>query len=301
LKLRAYLAVSGQTLIAAATFLVAKDATALFSPLRVSWIRIVLSALLVLSVYVAMRGHPPRVRPEDRSRLALVGLLGVTANQMLFLFGLHLSTPLHAALLYAFTPVIVLGGAVVWLGERFSGLKVGGVALAVIGVMLVLTARGLTLAEGPLRGDLIILMAVFAWAGYTLVGKGVLQKYDVFTVIAWSFGFAALSVLPLTPWVWIGFDPADPGLRGWLEILYLSAMTSGVAFTLWYYALKHLEASRIAVFNNLQVPLTALFAWIVFGLVPGSQVILGGLLVVAGVTVVQLPLRRLSKPPSSEE
>ena len=83
--------------------------------------------------------------------LALIGLLGVTANQMLFLFGLHLSTPLHAALLYAFTPVIVLGGAVIWLGERFSGLKVGGIALAVIGVVLVLTARGLDLTDLHLK------------------------------------------------------------------------------------------------------------------------------------------------------
>lgn len=292
MKLRAYLAVSGQTLIAAATFLVAKDATGLFTPLRVSWLRIVLSAVLVLAVYLAVRGHPPRVRPGDRPRMALVGFLGVTANQMLFLFGIHLSTPLHGALLYAFTPVIVLGGAVIWLGERFTGRKAGGVALAVLGVVLVLTARGLELTEGPLGGDLIILVAVFAWTGYTLIGKSVLQRYDVFTVIAWSFGFAGLSVLPLTPWVWIGFDPTGPGLRGWLDVLYLSAMTSGVAFTLWYYALKHLEASRIAVFNNLQVPLTALFAWIMLGQVPATQVIAGGLLVLAGVTVVQLPLRR---------
>ena len=70
-------------------------------------------------------------------------------------------------------------------------------------------------------------------------------------------------------------------------------MTSGVAFTLWYYALKRLEASRLTVFNNLQAPLTAVLAWIVLGSVPGVQVVIGGLLVLAGVTVVQLPLFRL--------
>jgi drug/metabolite transporter (DMT)-like permease len=287
----AYLAASGQTLIAAGTFLVAKDATALFTPFQLAWFRIMVSGILVWSVYAATHRGRPRPRRADLPSFALIGFLGVCLNQVLFIFGIHLSTPLHAALLYAFTPVLVLAGAVAMSKERVGPRKGAGVALAVAGVVLVLTARGLELSAAPMRGDLLILLAVIAWAGYTLAGKDVLRRYDPFTVITYAFGFAALFALPFTPWAWRGFHPADPGLRGWLELLYLCAMTSGVAFTLWYYALRRLEASQVAVFTNLQAPVTAFLAWLAFGDMPSWQVVFGGVLVLAGVTAVQLPRR----------
>ncbi len=292
MKLAAYIAAAFQTLIAAGTFLVAKDATDRFTPLELSWFRIMISAWLVLVVYRAVPRHRPRPDGKDIVRFALLGLSGVTLNQMCFLFGIHLSTPLHASLLYAFTPVLVLGGAVAHLGERLTWIKGTGVAMAVLGVTCVLVAHGLDLAGGPFRGDLIIMVAVFGWTTYTLLGKPVLERYDPFTVITWSFGFGALSLLPLTPWVLSGFDPAGPGLQGWAEMLYLSAITSGVAFTLWYYALRRLEATQLAVFTNLQAPLTALLAWLILGSVPESLVVAGGILVIAGVTVVQIPRLR---------
>jgi drug/metabolite transporter (DMT)-like permease len=235
-----------------------------------------------------------RARPSRRDvfRFLLLGLLGVTVNQTLFLLGLSVSTPLHASLLYAFTPVLVLFGAVLHLGERLSRIKVLGVAAAVIGVTFILTAKGLDLSRGPLRGDLLILVAVFAWSAYTLVGKRVLAAYDPFTVTTWAFVFGALSMLPLGFRVLGGFDPASPGVAGWLEVLYLSCFTSLVAFTLWYFALKRLEATQLAVFTNLQPPLTALLAWFFLGDVPESLAVAGGILVLCGVTVVQIPGRK---------
>jgi drug/metabolite transporter (DMT)-like permease len=294
-KLSAYLAVGLQTLIAAGTFLVAKDATGLFGPGPLVWFRIVLSAILVGLVYRATHRGEPRPPSGDLLRLGVLGLLGVTLNQGFFLFGINLSTPLHASLLYAFTPVIVLAASAWFLGQPVTLPRILGVVLAVAGVALVLTAQGLDLTEGPLRGDLLILVAVAAWASYTVLGKRVLERYPPFTIITWAFLAGALSVLPVAPMVLRGFDPSDPGLTGWLELLYLSAITSGLAFTLWYFALRRLDATQVSVFTNLQAPLTALLVWMVFGDLPGAQVLLGGLLVLLGVTVVQLPLRVLRR------
>jgi drug/metabolite transporter (DMT)-like permease len=184
--------------------------------------------------------------------------------------------------------VLVLGGAVLHLGERVTLGKGAGVLLAFSGVVLVLSAQGLSLAHGTLRGDLVTLVAVFAWAAYTVAGKPLLARYDAVTVTAWVFGFGAVLLLPLAPFVLRGFDPSAPGLRGWSEVAYLSVMTSGVAFTLWYFALHRLEASQVAVFSNLQAPLTALLAWLFLGAVPEHEAIVGGALVLGGVTLVQL-------------
>ncbi len=83
--------------------------------------------------------------------------------------------------------------------------------------------------------------------------------------------------------------------RAWLGILYLSALTSGVAFTLWYWALKRLQAGQVAVFTNLQAPTTALMSWVFFGEIPGGLVVSGGLLVIMGVTLAQLATRRAER------
>ena len=288
-------ALLAQTIIAAGTFIVANRTTQELTPLQTGWFRILLSFILLSPFYfLTMR----RRRFPDRGdiwRLALLGLTGVTANQMLFLYGIQLSPPLNGALFYAFTPVVVLVIAAMLLGERLTTFKVGGVLAAVVGVILVLSSKGLILTAGPSRGDVFLLFAVTAWAGYTLLGKPLLAKYDALTVTVWAFGAGALSMLPTTPWVWMDFDVAAVSWEAWLSILYLSALTSGVAFTLWYWALKRLEAGQVAVFTNLQAPTTALISWLLFGAIPGALVVSGGLLVIIGVTLVQLATRRAKR------
>jgi drug/metabolite transporter (DMT)-like permease len=267
------LALLAQTSIAAGTFIVAKDATARFSPPQLAWFRIVLSFLVILPAYWLVRRRPVMPRRGDLLRLALLGLVGVAINQTLFLQGIASSTPR------------------IWLGEGLTMRKGAGIALAFVGVALVLAGQGLDLATGTLRGDLLILVAVFAWSAYTLIGKAILRQYDPLMVNTWTFGFGALFMLPLGPWLLRDFEFATPGWQGWLGLAYLSVMTSGAAFTLWYWALKRLQAGQVAVFTNLQPPTTAFLAWLVFAYVPSWLVIFGGLLVMIGVTIAQTQRR----------
>ena len=288
MRLLPHLALFVQALIAAGTFLVAKDTTAHLEPLQVAWFRILLSFLLVLPFYIMT--HRGRLLPPRGTffAFAMLGITGVTANQLLFLHGVHLSSPLNAALLYAFTPAVVLLGAVLFIHEQLTPRKVLGIALAIIGVLLVLSGRGLSLASVALRGDLLILVAVVAWSAYTLLGKPVLKREDPLTVITWSFAFGALTLLVVTPWALKGLDLAAVSWRAWIGIFYLSAMTSGVSFTLWYWALKRLDASQVAVYTNLQVPMTAVFAWWFLSEIPTWTMIFGAVLVMTGVTITQL-------------
>jgi drug/metabolite transporter (DMT)-like permease len=288
LKFAGYAAVILQTLLSAITFLIAKDATRHFTALELAWFRIELSGFLAVLALLYVRTIPAR---RDWPRIAFLGVSGIAINQTLFLLGLRYSSPLHSALLYAFTPILVLIGALIHLGERFTWQKALGVLLAMAGVLLVLLAQGLDLSQGPLRGDLITLVAVFTWSTYTVAGKPLLARYDALTLTAWIFICGALVMLPAGIPVLTHFDPSRPSSRGWLEIGYLSLVTSGIAFTLWYFALQRLQASQVAVFTNLQAPLTALLAWLVMGTVPEHTAIVGGALVLMGVILVQMSQR----------
>ena len=244
---------------------------------------------MAVIVLLFIRRWPKR---EDLPRLALLALAGIVINQTLFLLGLSYTVPLHSALLYAFTPILVLIGAVLHLHERVHWRKVAGVLTALTGVLLVLLAQGLDLAHGTLRGDLITLAAVCTWSLYTVGGKSLLKRYDALALTAWVFILGALQILPAGILALKNFDAHAPGLQGWMEVAFLSVITSGLAFTLWYLALERLEASQVAIFSNLQAPLTALLAWLVLDAVPEPSAIAGGILVLAGVLLVQFTDQR---------
>ncbi len=301
MRLLPHFALIAQTLIAAGTFLVAKEATDHLKPIQLAWCRILTSFVVILPLYLVARRGRPWPTKRDMLRLALLGLCGITVNQVLFLHGIHASSPLHAALLYAFTPVMVLAAAVAFLGERLTRPRLLGVILAVTGVVLVLSGRGLDLASGPLRGDLLILMAVVAWSAYTLLGKPVLKRHDALTVTTWAFAFGAASLLLMTPWAIAELDVSAVSWQGWFGVLYLAVMTSVVSFTLWYWALRFLDATQVAVYTNLQPPATALLAWWLLAEVPTWQVIVGGIMVMVGVTVTQLSGRLRYKPTATTE
>ncbi|MCB1043064.1 MAG: DMT family transporter [Acidobacteria bacterium] len=286
------LALTVGAMIGAGTFLVAKFATERFEVLELGWFRINLSAVLIACVFFVRNRRLPQLPREDWPKAVVLGMTGITMNQLLFLYGIHFAPAIDGALLYAATPALVLMAARLWLKEPLTGGKVAGVLVAFLGVYVVLRTRGLQFDPAYLKGDLLLALAVVFWAVYTLVGKNLLKKHDSLAVNTVSFAIGALSLLPVAPIVLMGFDWSGPGWQGWLGLAYLSGMTSVVSFSLWYWALQHMETSQVAVFTNLQPPFTALFAWIFLSQIPSAPIVLGGTLVIVGVTLAQVKWRR---------
>ncbi len=227
------------------------------------------------------------VARQDVPRLLLLGFLVVPINQGFFLFGLMRSTPSHAALLYALTPLVVLLLARRMLGEKGWWSKLAGVVVAFSGVAIILLERGLKQEAQVVVGDLMILVAVFGWSLYTVLSKKLLQRYDAMTVTTWAIVSGTLFCIPaffipgaipplatITPAVWGG-------------IFYLSIGTSVIAYPLWLYALRHLEASKVAIATNIQPIFTAILSWIIFHEQFTSGFFIGAALILAGVIWVE--------------
>ena len=232
---------------------------------------------------------PGRVRlaREDRGRVLLLGFIVVPVNQGCFLFGLQHTTATHASLLYALTPLVVFLMARRVLGEGNGGQKLIGIAMAFAGVAVILLERGLAHELTVAAGDGIILVAVTAWAAYTVLSKPLLTRYPPLVVTSWVIVAGSLMFLPAA--VLPGaFPPAEkltpPVLGG---ILYLAIGTSVIAYGLWLYALRRLEASRVAIATNTQPVITGVLSWLIFGERFSPAFLLGAALVLAGVTWVE--------------
>jgi drug/metabolite transporter (DMT)-like permease len=259
------LALLGQTLVSAGTFLIGKVTLRQFDALALAQLRFALATAGFLAL-MAARGElkPARMKGSWGALLGL-GILGTTLNQGLFLLGLARSTPAHAALLYAATPILVLAFAWVRGDERPTARRMAGVGLAFAGVLYLLLGRGLTFDVRWLTGDALVLAAVTAWAGYTTRARPLVSRLGTLPVTGWAMALGALVFLPVGVPAVLHQDFARVTTMGWIGLVYLALVTSVLSYLLWSYALARTLASRVAVFTNLQPLLTALLAWLVLG------------------------------------
>jgi drug/metabolite transporter (DMT)-like permease len=272
--------------ISAGTYLAAKRALEELGPFELALARFVLAAGMYGALVLRSGG---RVERRDWGKVVLLGIVGVTVNQILFLSGMRLTTPGHGALLYALAPVFVFLMARSRLGERATPAKVGGIALALAGTAVVLLSRGMLSldATSPLAGDLLILAAVVAWSAFAVGGKRLAEKYGPVTGTAWVLLVGTVIYLP------IGFGLGDLSrFRGlstgaWVGVAYLVVMTNVVAWIIYSWALSRAEASRVAVWSNLQPVLTALLAWWMYGDRLTGAFAAGGAMVLAGVLLTE--------------
>lgn len=281
----AVVAVTAHTLIAAGTYIVAKGTLLALAPMHVAFFRFLLATLVMT---LMARRDPEFSKLLGERKLILLGFLAIPANQVLFLVGINLSTATHAALLYSLTPGVVLLLSLVMGTERLDPLRTVGLVLALVGALWVLTERGLDLDRGPLMGDLLIFGAVVAWSLFSVLAKPLATKHGALPVTAWSFIWGTLMFLPLGLWHIRSLDAAAVPMAAWGGILYLAVPTSVVAYLLWNWALKWIDATQVAIFMNLQPPLTAVMSALIFKEEMTAGLILGGLVTLAGVTITNI-------------
>jgi len=277
-----------QTAISGGTYLVAKRALMEVPVATLVLWRFLISGVVFALLVLVLPG--PALPPRRAVPLALVlGFLTGPLNQGLFFAGLQRSTAAHAALLYALTPLGVYLYSML-RGREAPNARAGlGLLLAFVGALVLLLAHGLRALSGVFVGDILILGAVTAWVLYTAEGKAFIGEYGALRATAWSMIAGALWLLPLSPWVLrpelvLGASPVVTG-----AILYLALLTSVVSYFLWYWALGRTDASKVAVFSNLQPVVTAVAAWLVLGERIGWEVAVGGVLVLAGVRLTTTP------------
>lgn len=281
----AILALALHTLLSAGTYLAAKGTLQTLDPLHVALFRFVTATGIMTALALPMRSFRALAREK---RLIGLGLLTVPLNQLLFLEGIQLSTPTHAALLYSLTPGTVFALSLALRTEPFDRLRAAGLLAALAGVLWVLAERGLDLSRGPLRGDLLIFGAMVSWSVFSVLAKPLVARHGAIPVTAWTFIWGTAAFLPLGLWSIRSLDPSSVTPAAWGGILYLAILTSVVAYFLWSWCLKRLDATQVAIFTDLQVPLTAALSGWLFHEAMTRALVYGGLVTLAGVTLTVL-------------
>ena len=254
--------------------------------------RVVGAAAVLLAVNAA-RGGPWVSDRGDLLRLAVLGWLGISANQSLFLFGLQHSTAINATILVTTVPVFTVLGSVLIGREPASPLKFTGIALAAAGAVWLIGPDRLSFARDVAFGNLLIVVGMLCYATYFLYSKPVLARHDSLTVSAYVMTFAVLGVLPLGVLGWHGFDPSDvtPSVWGWVAFIVVGPTILTYLLNIW--ALRRASSNVVAVYIYLQPLLTAAVAPLVLrGEAVTPRAAASGMLIFAGLALVIWAERR---------
>jgi drug/metabolite transporter (DMT)-like permease len=267
-----------------ATKLVLREA----APVVVIWLRFGIG-VLVLGGFVFARKEFAIPAPREIGYFALLGFLGITFHQWLQVTGLQTAQATTTAWIITTIPVFIAILGRFMLKERLGWDRLGGIALAAGGVLLVVTHGNVeAVLYGQLGswGDLLVLISAPNWAGFSVLSRKALKIHPatqmMFTVML--FGWIFTSV-----WFAVSGHASEImtlSATGWMSILFLGILCSGFAYIFWYDALKEVSASQVGSLLYIE-PLVAV---VVAGLLLDEPVfaatIAGGALIIGGVWLV---------------
>jgi drug/metabolite transporter (DMT)-like permease len=276
-----------QQLIASGTHIVVKSITETLAPSSILMLRSAIASLLYIIWILFRKKQYLRIDKKDIPIAILLGILNIPINQYLFFIGVHLSTAPNAGLAYALTPAFVLVIAVLFLKESHNWKKILGVAIAIGGDVVIMLEHGINFSSDYFIGNVLLLLASFSWSLYTVLGRDFTRKYGAIYATALSMIIGFIFYIPVFLLMHDKLNISGITTINWLQILYIGILTSGASYLIWLYALKKMEASKLAVFSNLQPIFTIILAMIFLGTHLTMPFVIGGVLIIGGVVLTQ--------------
>ncbi|MDF1544921.1 MAG: DMT family transporter [bacterium] len=276
-----------QQILGAMAFPISKFGLAVIEPFTFAFYRFLISSILLLAI-VRMRKQGIPVEKKDWWKIIGLGVLIIPLNQTLYLWGQSMTAAGHGSFLFATVPIWILLMALTHLKEKLVWRRIVGVLVAFSGVGVIMFSGAASFGRDYLWGDFIILVAVIAWAYYTVFGKPLVQKYGAFRVTAYSLASGSVIYFPFGLYMAMKFDYSQATVGAWGAVLYMAIGTSVAAYVLWYWVLKFMEVSRIAVFQNMQPIMASLVAMVWLGEPLGWTFVIGGSVALLGVIVAEI-------------
>ncbi|MGH9421042.1 MAG: DMT family transporter, partial [Thermoanaerobaculia bacterium] len=239
-------------------YIFSKFALRSFNPLTFTYLRIA-GAALILNLFLRERGAAPLAR-GDGWRLAGFSLLGVVLNQSLFLAGLAFTSAHTAAILMTMLPIFALAAGIALGRERATVTRIGGIALAAAGVLLVVGGEGFTGTRKSLIGDLLIIGNSFSYALYLVLSKPAMARLSARRVIARMFAVASVVMIPIVAWPMRMQQWSAIPAGAWLSLIIVIAVITVPAYLMNAWALRHADSSVVAAYTYLQPVFTVLLA-----------------------------------------
>ncbi|MCL4249114.1 MAG: DMT family transporter [Anaerolineae bacterium] len=249
-------------------------------PFTLLTIRLILGAL-VLALILSVR-RPPGP-PRNLRALLGVGLLGFGVSVGLQFVGTDLSTAVNGALITSAAPAFILVFAALLLREPMTPRRIFAVALASIGVLLIVDLSQADFSSDLFVGNAALAGAALTWGLYSVLVRHVSATTDTLVVTLVAFCGGLLLTIPLALIELPSRPIGDIDLPVVLGILYLGVVSTAGAMWLWNRAFALVDAGTASLTFFAQPVVGALLGALLLGQTLTGAAVVGGLLIAAGV------------------
>jgi len=245
-------------------------------------------AFLIFIPFILKKKYLNEIKQLNSSQwksLLLLGLVFYTFTQGAQFLGLSLLPSVTVSLLLNFTPILVAIMGIFLLNEKPSPLQWIGSILFIIGISAYFFPVTLIGNKGIGLG--IMFIGVLANAGSAIIGRDINRKKNisslVITFISMGVGAIILIVIGFT----LNGLPVL-SLKNWIFLVWLAAINTAFAFTLWNLTLRSLSAMESSIINGTMLIQIAILAWYFLGEQVSFQEGIGMAIAAAGAVLVQM-------------
>lgn len=226
-------------------------------------------AMVAAAMGLLYGGELRRSWPALRARfgwLVLAAICGFTGFNTLFYIASQQTSGINIGILQGSMPVFVLLGAFAAFGDRVSRAQLAGVAVTLVGVLLVASGGDIDRLLGLAlnRGDLIMLAACLLYAGYAVALR---NRPDVPGTALFAFFaiISAITALPLAAWEATQPGYLWPSAEGWALTLIVAIFPSCLAQLFFLRGVDLIGPGRAGVYINLVPVFAAILAILILG------------------------------------
>jgi drug/metabolite transporter (DMT)-like permease len=227
------------------------------------------------------------VKNKDLIFLFAVSFFGVVINQTLFLVGLNLTTPVNSSIIQSTNPIFAFVFAALILKEKITFLKGSGLAIGLVGVLMLILKNGTPdLRSSTFLGNIYTLVNNVSWAFYTVIIKRMLERYHPVTVMKWTFLFGMFTTIPLGYNQWSTMDWSAIPTSAWLEIGFVVIFATFLGYLLLSFGLRRLSPTIVSTYTYLQPVIAAYLATLLGQDHIDLVMVISAILIFTGVFVV---------------
>jgi len=259
------------------------------SPINLTIMRLFTVCAIFLLIIITIPKKFSPLQKKDILPLFFLGFLGVVVYHLGLNYGELYISPSTASLIIATIPIFTVIFATLILKEKITNKIVIGIPLSLSGVVII----SLTGTSGNpfeityLSAAAAVLVAALVGAGYTIVGKKLLQRYSALSLTVYAFLFGCLGLLPFLSSSLVA-EAVSMTWRGWGAVLFLAILPTVVGYILWYVALEIRTASEISLFLYFIPVLSTIISYFLFQEPITWLFVFGGALVIGGLIIVNM-------------
>jgi len=234
-------------------------------------------------------------------QLLFLGIIGHTIMQVLFIKGVSLTSASNASLMFATTPLYVGLLCILLKQQRVTIWTWVGILLSLIGVMLIVksTGNGLEFSKKHLWGDVCVLCSSLCWSVFTVFVRPFVKNGSVMAVVAITIIFGTVFLIPVGIPDMLKTNWLELSLTSWSMVIISFVFANIFGYIVWFYSLQKVGSVHTAIYQNL-VPICGVISASLFlGEQLTMNIVIGGICIIAGITVTRLS-SGIKKEPYSE-